>query len=455
MVVVIWVAALVLLVAAPTLAETLTFQQGSNGYDRAQDTEIRWAFETNFGDTPEYDSPHSGDSSSYEMYSTNGGRRSILEVGHFFQRATGFISGGGQLTHEAGPTYRYSRFFIRFREVFGTGPGQVPADMDIKKATLKLYNTEDGGAKAATGAGYHGDTINVLGPGGVQTRVPNLVGQPRMNAGTIEIYPLLTDIRWGFNDGLAKKGVVTADHKRRYKENWSQLCISTWSPNDPVGKAFDCGPADVGDPDIGVAMDGTIDETREAEYDSSHPGVVAVFQNADPGFKEFDVTGLMDFITGDGVYVAAYSPPGELPTLDINYGNAYRSSEFGDVYDKDGNLMTGGSAADIATRPMLMIEFGGLTIPGDVNGDGLVDVADLGVVGANFGSTQAMLEDGDFTGDGNVDVADLGVVGANWTASQTTGNVSDLVPEPATLSLLLMSVLMVRRRGKHNTRAPR
>ena len=115
--VVMWMCAVALSAAAPTLAEIVTFQQGVNGYDRAQDTEIRWAFETNFGDTPEYDSPHSGDSSSYEMYSTNGGRRSILEVGHFFQRAIGFISGGGQLPQEAGPTYRYSRFFIRFREV--------------------------------------------------------------------------------------------------------------------------------------------------------------------------------------------------------------------------------------------------------------------------------------------------------------------------------------------------
>lgn len=32
--------------------------------------------------------------------------------------------------------------------------------------------------------------------------------------------------------------------------------------------------------------------------------------------------------------------------------------------------------------------------------------------------------------DGIVDVADLGVLGANWTALQTTGNASALVPEP-------------------------
>ncbi len=441
--VVMWMLAFALSPAGPALAELVTFQQGTNGYDRAQDTAIRWAYTTNFGDTADLDYDHPGDTSSYEMYSTNGGASTVLEAGHFFQRLTGTIAGGGTQTLEAGPAYRYARFFIRFRDVFGTSPSQVPPEAEITSATLKLYNTEDLGAVKAAGGAAFGPTV--LHPSG--GTIANPQGQPKMNAGTIEIYPLLTDIRWGFNDGVAKKGVVTADHKRRYKENWSQLCIS-WLDNDPVGKAFDCGPADVGDPDIGVAMDGTIDETREAEYDSSHPGAIAVFQNADPGFKEFDVTGLMDFITGDGVYVAAYSPPGELPTLDINYGNAYRSSEFGDVYDKDGNLLIGGSAEDVATRPMLVIEFGGLAIPGDANGDGLVDVADLGVVGANFGSTQAMLEDGDFTGDGSVDVADLGVVGANWTAAQSTGNASALVPEPATLSLLAMSLLVVGHRWR-------
>ena len=47
--------------------------------------------------------------------------------------------------------------------------------------------------------------------------------------------------------------------------------------------------------------------------------------------------------------------------------------------------------------------------------------------------------------DGIVDVADLGILGANWTASEATGNASALVPEQTTLSLLAMSVLVVRR----------
>jgi len=55
---------------------------------------------------------------------------------------------------------------------------------------------------------------------------------------------------------------------------------------------------------------------------------------------------------------------------------------------------------------------------------------------------------GDANFDGIVDVADLGILGANWTASQTTGNASALVPELATLSLLAMSMLVVGRRRR-------
>ena len=55
---------------------------------------------------------------------------------------------------------------------------------------------------------------------------------------------------------------------------------------------------------------------------------------------------------------------------------------------------------------------------------------------------------GDANFDGIVDVADLGILGANWTASQVTGNASALVPEPTTLSLLAVSVLVVGRRRR-------
>jgi len=86
--------------------------------------------------------------------------------------------------------------------------------------------------------------------------------------------------------------------------------------------------------------------------------------------------------------------------------------------------------------------------PGDANFDGLVDVADLGIVGENFNAADMQWDTGDFNLDGMTDVADLGILGTNWSAGQIVGGVVDLVPEPTTLSLLAMSVLAVGRRRR-------
>jgi uncharacterized protein (DUF2141 family) len=55
--------------------------------------------------------------------------------------------------------------------------------------------------------------------------------------------------------------------------------------------------------------------------------------------------------------------------------------------------------------------------PGDANGDGAVDVGDLGILAANYGGSNKTWAQGDFNGDGMVDVGDLGILAANYGSS--------------------------------------
>ena len=80
-------------------------------------------------------------------------------------------------------------------------------------------------------------------------------------------------------------------------------------------------------------------------------------------------------------------------------------------------------------------------IPGDINGDGLVDVADYNIWAANIGATGQPWSQGDLNGDGLVDVADYNI----WAAN--VGNIAS-TPEPATLSLLVLGGLAMLKRRK-------
>jgi hypothetical protein len=53
-------------------------------------------------------------------------------------------------------------------------------------------------------------------------------------------------------------------------------------------------------------------------------------------------------------------------------------------------------------------------VPGDANGDKMVDVGDLGILAANYGGIGKSWEQGDFNGDGAVDVGDLGILAAHY-----------------------------------------
>ena len=86
------------------------------------------------------------------------------------------------------------------------------------------------------------------------------------------------------------------------------------------------------------------------------------------------------------------------------------------------------------------------SLPGDANGDGLVNVADLGIVGANFNQTGTTVEQGNFNDDDRTDIADLGILGANWTAAA----LASPIPEPTSMLIVIAAAAGagVRRRSR-------
>ena len=86
-------------------------------------------------------------------------------------------------------------------------------------------------------------------------------------------------------------------------------------------------------------------------------------------------------------------------------------------------------------------------VPGDVNGDQVVNDADLALFEAQFGGTPA---GADFDGDGDVDLDDFATMRGNWGFG--TGGAplpaADATPEPATMSLLALGGLTVLRKRR-------
>ena len=116
-------------------------------------------------------------------------------------------------------------------------------------------------------------------------------------------------------------------------------------------------------------------------------------------------------------------------------------------------------------------------LAGDVNLDGVVDIADLAVVGSHWNATGADWFWGDLNADGVVDIADMGIIGANWTspggssfstgggsfdealddlglptgdAANGAGGPTAIPAPPAAVSLTLLAALgLTRRRRSH------
>jgi hypothetical protein len=72
------------------------------------------------------------------------------------------------------------------------------------------------------------------------------------------------------------------------------------------------------------------------------------------------------------------------------------------------------STGSNSSTDVTIVQAGVVLTPGDANGDGVVDVGDLGILAANYGGSGKSWAQGDFNGDGVVDVGDLGILAANY-----------------------------------------
>ncbi|MGN6371128.1 MAG: hypothetical protein ACTHN5_22970 [Phycisphaerae bacterium] len=98
-------------------------------------------------------------------------------------------------------------------------------------------------------------------------------------------------------------------------------------------------------------------------------------------------------------------------------------------------------------------------LPGDTNGDGIVDLTDLSTVLNNFGKQSLLRADGNFDGAATIDLTDLSDVLNNFGqtpdslfgASATPAAKTTAAPEPASLAVTAAGALLLlrRRRCRH------
>jgi hypothetical protein len=103
-------------------------------------------------------------------------------------------------------------------------------------------------------------------------------------------------------------------------------------------------------------------------------------------------------------------------------------------------------AVDSADRDFWVTDVMSTSI-GDANLDGKVSATDLNALALNWRATDATSwSQGEFTGDGNVDAMDLNALALNWQSGIAAAASPAAVPEPSSITLLLLGLCALARR---------
>ena len=177
-----------------------------------------------------------------------------------------------------------------------------------------------------------------------------------------------------------------------------------------------------------VFMDGSVALIMSDLFTSVSPSILhsfAVFDNVKivrgigggpTADVDFDGNGVVDTADVDALVQAIVAGTNE-PVYDLTGDDAVDDADLAKWLD------------DAATEN----GFAAAYFSGDANLDGIVDAADLNVVGINWQDNVMGWSFGDFTADGIVNAADLNDLGVSW---QQSTPIAAAVPEPSSLCLI-------------------